>query len=86
VTAAACLDHVPHVMLQVFVGSALEGDDAGVSAVKAWAVDKLPEGPTLYPKVWPHRAYAFFPQGPTHLLLMARLKSILEFTCCMALG
>lgn len=42
--------------LQVFVGSALEGTDAGVTAVKAWAVDKLPEGPTLYPKVWTHSA------------------------------
>jgi hypothetical protein len=36
---------------QVFVGSALSSDDAGVAAIKAWAVDKLPEGPTLYPKV-----------------------------------
>lgn len=36
---------------QVFVGSALESSDAGVEAIKAWAVDKLPEGPTLYPKV-----------------------------------
>ena len=38
---------------QVFVGSALEGDDSGVTAIKAWAVDKLPDGPTLYPKVRP---------------------------------
>lgn len=37
--------------MQVFVGSALESSDAGVEAIKAWAVDKLPEGPTLYPKV-----------------------------------
>ena len=37
---------------QVFVGSALESSDGGVEAIKAWAVDKLPEGPTLYPKVW----------------------------------
>jgi hypothetical protein len=36
---------------QVFVGSALSGDDPGVTAIKAWAVEKLPEGPTLYPKV-----------------------------------
>lgn len=36
---------------QVFVGSALgSGGDDGVAAVKAWAVGKLPEGPTLYPK------------------------------------
>jgi hypothetical protein len=35
----------------VFVGSALPGEDDGVAAVKAWAVSKLPEGPTLYPKV-----------------------------------
>lgn len=35
---------------QVFVGSALSGEDDGVAAIKAWAVDKLPEGPTLYPK------------------------------------
>lgn len=33
------------------MGSALESSDAGVEAIKAWAVDKLPEGPTLYPKV-----------------------------------
>lgn len=37
--------------VQVFVGSALESSDAGVGAIKAWAVEKLPEGPTLYPKV-----------------------------------
>lgn len=36
---------------QVFVGSALSAEDDGVAAIKAWAVDKLPEGPTLYPKV-----------------------------------
>eukprot|EP00775_Hariotina_reticulata_P004932 gene4932-5174_t len=35
---------------QVFVGSALSSEDAGVTAIKAWAIDKLPEGPTLYPK------------------------------------
>lgn len=35
----------------VFVGSARAGgDDAGVAAVRAWAVSRLPEGPTLYPK------------------------------------
>jgi hypothetical protein len=36
---------------QVFVGSALSGANDGVAAIKAWAVSKLPEGPTLYPKV-----------------------------------
>jgi hypothetical protein len=41
------------VVVQVFVGSALESSDGGVEAIKAWAVDKLPEGPTLYPKVSP---------------------------------
>ncbi|KAF6263061.1 prokaryotic type K homology domain-containing protein [Scenedesmus sp. NREL 46B-D3] len=35
---------------QVFVGSALSGEDDGVTAIKSWAVSKLPEGPTLYPK------------------------------------
>jgi GTP-binding protein Era len=35
----------------VFVGSARGGAaDAGVAAVRAWAVSRLPEGPTLYPK------------------------------------
>jgi hypothetical protein len=35
----------------VFVGSARAGAaDAGVAAVRAWAVSRLPEGPTLYPK------------------------------------
>jgi len=35
----------------VFVGSARAGGgDAGVEAVRAWAVSRLPEGPTLYPK------------------------------------
>jgi GTP-binding protein Era len=35
----------------VFVGSARKGAaDAGVAAVRAWAVSRLPEGPTLYPK------------------------------------
>jgi hypothetical protein len=35
----------------VFVGSARRGaEDAGVAAVRAWAVSRLPEGPTLYPK------------------------------------
>jgi len=33
---------------QVFVGSALSSDDAGVAAIKAWAVDKLPSGPLCY--------------------------------------
>lgn len=35
---------------QVFLGSALSSDDSGVTALKAWAVSRLPEGPTLYPK------------------------------------
>lgn len=35
----------------MFVGSALSSSDDGVAAVKAWAISKLPEGPTLYPKV-----------------------------------
>eukprot|EP00878_Enallax_costatus_P011613 GHUV01012122.1.p1 GENE.GHUV01012122.1~~GHUV01012122.1.p1 ORF type:complete len:248 (+),score=59.45 GHUV01012122.1:23-745(+) len=35
---------------QVFVGSALSSEDPGVQSIKQWAVDKLPEGPTLYPK------------------------------------
>jgi hypothetical protein len=35
----------------VFVGSARRGaKDQGVAAVRAWAVSRLPEGPTLYPK------------------------------------
>ncbi|KAG2487099.1 hypothetical protein HYH03_014212 [Edaphochlamys debaryana] len=33
---------------EVFVGSAERKD--GLEAVKAWAVSKMPEGPTLYPK------------------------------------
>jgi hypothetical protein len=36
---------------QVFIGSALGSGNAGVEAIKAWAISKLPEGPTLYPKV-----------------------------------
>ncbi len=35
--------------VQVFVGSAAGRD--GIEEVKAWAVSRLPEGPTLYPKV-----------------------------------
>lgn len=34
---------------QVFVGSALNKD--GVQQLKAWAVEQLPLGPTLYNKV-----------------------------------
>lgn len=34
----------------VFVGSAHDKHDTGVAQAKAWAVEKLPEGPTLYPK------------------------------------
>lgn len=55
-TAASCLEHLLNLLLwwcchrlQVFLGSALKGD--GVSDIKAWAVSKLPEGPTLYEKV-----------------------------------
>jgi hypothetical protein len=35
---------------QVFVGSAAQGGQ-GVDALKAWAISKLPLGPTLYSKV-----------------------------------
>lgn len=40
-----------HLMLrwQVFVGSAKAGTN--VAAIKSWAVEQLPLGPTLYPKV-----------------------------------
>jgi hypothetical protein len=52
---AACTETVNRLFesgdCQVFVGSALSSEDDGVAAIKAWAVSKLPEGPTLYPKV-----------------------------------
>ncbi len=43
-------DTLPALII-MFAGSALAGssDEAG-AAGKAWAVEKLPEGPTLYPK------------------------------------
>ncbi len=46
-----CVHHTLAVASQVFIGSALGSGNAGVEAIKAWAISKLPEGPTLYPKV-----------------------------------